>query len=165
LGSLILRPAARSVLFAEPTYRKDWSMKRLVATTVALAFGIALLSAPTVALSKPGNSCNPPAGHGRSGCHRVTAASKTKKKAVKKPVAPKATVKKAAPKRAATKPAAAVAPAVVVPQPTTAVVTTPAAPATDVAIAAPVRAEPAVVTPPAPAPQPWWVALWHLITG
>ena len=47
-------------------------MKKVVATLVGLAFGVTLLSAPTAALSVPGNSCNPPAGHGRSGCHRVT---------------------------------------------------------------------------------------------
>lgn len=47
-------------------------MKKLVATLIAIAFGTALLAAPTTALSVPGNSCNPPAGHGTSGCHRVT---------------------------------------------------------------------------------------------
>jgi hypothetical protein len=47
-------------------------MKKVVATLVAVAFGATLLSAPTVALSVPGNTCNPASGHGRSGCHRVT---------------------------------------------------------------------------------------------
>jgi predicted secreted protein len=47
-------------------------MKRVIATLIAVAFGATLLSAPTVALSHPGYTCNPPSGHGRSGCHRVT---------------------------------------------------------------------------------------------
>ena len=47
-------------------------MKRFIAGLAALSFGVMLLSAPTVALSVPGNTCNPPAGHGRSGCHVVT---------------------------------------------------------------------------------------------
>lgn len=48
-------------------------MKKVVATLIAVAFGATLLSAPTVALSHPGNTCNPASGHGVSGCHRVTA--------------------------------------------------------------------------------------------
>jgi hypothetical protein len=47
-------------------------MKRFIASFAALAVGVTLLSAPTVALSTPGKSCNPSAGHGNSGCHRVT---------------------------------------------------------------------------------------------
>ena len=47
-------------------------MKRIVASLIALAFGTTLLSAPMVALSVPGNTCNPEAGHGTSGCHKVT---------------------------------------------------------------------------------------------
>jgi len=48
-------------------------MKRIAATLITVAFGATLLAAPTTALSVPGNSCNPAAGHGTSGCHRVTA--------------------------------------------------------------------------------------------
>jgi hypothetical protein len=49
-------------------------MKKYLVALIAVAFGATLLSAPTVALSHPGNTCNPAAGHGVSGCHRVTVA-------------------------------------------------------------------------------------------
>ncbi len=48
-------------------------MKKAVLALVAIAFGATLFSAPTTALSVPGNTCNPAPGHGVSGCHRVTA--------------------------------------------------------------------------------------------
>jgi len=60
------------MLFAEEPIEGILSMKKLVATFVAVAFGVALFSAPTAAISHPGYTCNPPSGHGRSGCHRVT---------------------------------------------------------------------------------------------
>jgi hypothetical protein len=45
----------------------------IVLSVVAASFAVALLLAPTVAVSHPGYTCNPPSGHGVSGCHKVTA--------------------------------------------------------------------------------------------
>jgi hypothetical protein len=75
-------------------------MKRLpiVALIGALFLAVPLL-APISAVAHPGKTCDPPAGHGSSGCHRVTA-SKPKATAKPKPkvatVRPKTVVKKAA---------------------------------------------------------------------
>ena len=155
-------------------------MKKLVATLVAIVFGATLLSAPAVGISVPGNSCNPPAGHGRSGCHRVTvsaapSAAQTRAKAAAQAAArAKAQAKaKAAQKRAAEKRAArAAAKAAAAQQAADALAAAQAAPATTPATVtleatrAPIVPAVAKLTVPAPAkpaPEPWWLALWHLI--
>jgi hypothetical protein len=68
-------------------------MKRLpiVALIGALFLSVPLLT-PGTAVGHPGNTCNPPAGHGGSGCHRVTVAKP--KVTVKKPVVVKKAVVK-----------------------------------------------------------------------
>lgn len=133
-------------------------MKRLVMPLVSLAFafavGTVVLTAPTVAVAHPGNTCNPPAGHGRSGCHRVTTSSTSganaKANAAAKRAAAAARARAAAPKPRAAAPTAAPAP-------------TPPASPTPVAVPA---ANPAAATVPAPkAPVPWWIALWHFLFG
>lgn len=157
-------------------------MRRLTASLVVSAFavavGVALLSAPTVALSHPGNSCNPPAGHGRTGCHRVSASSPTASASAKAMAARKraaaaraaAASKKAAAVRAAaaSKKAAAARAAAALKKAAAAqaaVQATPAIAATAPASEQPAPAVTALVPVKAPAPVPWWVALWRLLVG
>ena len=155
-------------------------MKKFAATLVAIVFGATLLSAPAVGISVPGNSCNPPAGHGRSGCHRGTASAGPSAAQIKANAAAKAAARaktrakaKAALKRAAEKRAAkAAAKAAAAQQAADALAAAQAAPATMPATVtleatqAPIVPAVAKLTLPAPAkpaPEPWWLALWHLI--
>lgn len=151
-------------------------MKKLVASLVgavfALALGIVLLSGPSTALAHPGNTCNPPAGHGRSGCHRVTASSTAAARArasarvaaARKAAAAKrariaraVAAKRAAAARAAAAASAAAAKAAAVASPTIDA-TTPVGPPSAVSeIQAPVV--------PAPTPMPWWLAIWKFFVG
>ncbi len=85
-------------------------MKRLpiLALLGALLFSVPLL-APGAASAHPGNTCNPPAGHGNSGCHRVAASAPSPSP---RPASqPKARVKKAPSRRVARRAAPAPAPA------------------------------------------------------
>jgi hypothetical protein len=156
-------------------------MRKLITSLMTFAFvgaiGVALMTSPTTAISHPGNSCNPSAGHGRSGCHRVTTSSaptaaqnqavqaralakaqarahrravaKAKAKARKRAIARKhAAAKRRAAAKAAAKAAAAQAAQAAAPAP---IPVTPA----DAAAASPRTAEHA----------PWWVELWRLISG
>jgi hypothetical protein len=163
---------AHPMLFAaKAPIERNRSMRRLVASLVAGAFafaiGLALLSAPTAAVGKPGNSCNPPAGHGRSGCHRAAASSSTAGAKAKAAAAARkraaaqaaAAAKAAAAKRAADAQAAAAA------QAAASVQGAPAIAATAPAEAQPVPALATPATPQAPAPVPWWIALWRLLVG
>ena len=162
-------------------------MRKLITSLMTFAFvgaiGIALMSSPTTALSHPGNSCNPSAGHGRSGCHRVTASSgptAAQKQAVRaralvqaRAAAHKRAVAKArvaahkravarrraiAKKRSAdAKAAAANAAAAIDASRAAAVATAASIPVTptDVASASPRTEE----------HTPWWVALWRFVSG
>jgi hypothetical protein len=118
-------------------------MKRLVVSLVTSAFtlglGAALLSSPTAAVGHPGNTCNPPAGHGRSGCHRVAARPKAPTKPAKK-LAPKAPAKATVHRQAAT-----------------AMPVTPSAVGTAPASLVPLH--------PTPARLPWWLQVWHFLFG
>jgi len=57
-------------------------MKKKVLITLVLSVFVftIVLGLNTKAIAHPGNSCNPSAGHGRSGCHRVSTSSTTKAK-------------------------------------------------------------------------------------
>jgi len=122
-------------------------MRRLTATLVSTAFllilGVALLSAPATAVGHPGNTCNPSAGHGNTGCHRVTAPSgaSTAKAAARRRATQHATALRTATakRKAAARPAAA-------------------------ALTAPAPSAAAPIRPPA-APEPWWLAFWHYLFG
>jgi hypothetical protein len=162
-------------------------MRKLITSLMTFAFvgaiGVALMSSPTTAISHPGNTCNPPAGHGRSGCHRVTtstAPTAAQNQAVRARALAKARVaahkravaqaeaaarkaaarrhaiakKHAAAKRAAAAKAAADAAAAAQAAQAATPASVPATP-TDVAAASPRTAEHA----------PWWVELWRLISG
>lgn len=120
-------------------------MKRLATALVASAFaltaGVALLSGPAVAVAHPGNTCTPPAGHGRSGCHQVTASPSAASQA--KATAAAQAKTQAAQRQAVAKRASAAAAAPV----------TPPAPVTVPGVAK------------APVSAPWWIALWHFLVG
>lgn len=143
---------ARTALFVG-SKQKGPPVKRLIAFSItslfALGLGIALLSAPVVAVGHPGNTCNPPAGHGRSGCHRVTVSSRTAARpavaagAQKRAASAQSPVgtKKAAPK-VVTSTAGSAVPSVAATAPASLVPLHPAAPR-----------------------LPWWLQIWHFLFG
>ena len=139
-------------------------MKKLAATLIAAAFGAALVFAPTSGIAVPGNSCNPPAGHGRSGCHRATtsAPSTRSQTPARKPRAKVKTVAKSItgqPASLSPTQAAADQHALDVQM------MAQAASQAEAAQAA-ARAQvdvPAAPRPAEPANDSWWIALWRLI--
>ena len=142
-----------------------------VAAVFALGLGIALLSPPSSAVAHPGNTCNPSAGHGRSGCHRVTSSSSTaaaKAAAARRAAAARAAaarrvaaVKHAAAVKAAKRRATAKAKARAAAEASAAAAAAAAVPVAPPVVAAPPAAPVAV----AAAPVPWWVAVWRFFTG
>ncbi len=165
-------------------------LQKLATSLVAFAFaatlGFGMLSAPTVALSHPGNSCNPPAGHGRSGCHQVTASStaaaqaqsqaaqaQAQAQAQTAPLARVAAQARADAKaRTARARAAAMARAAAV-RASDARIAARALAALQAHTAAVAAASAAASTQATPAveanapttPVPWWIELWRIIAG
>lgn len=127
------------------------------AFALAVAFGLAVAVSPATAVAHPGNTCNPPAGHGRSGCHRVTVAPAPARTVHRTVTAPRPMVRRSAPKPA---------PRRVTPPP--AAPAQPAFPATPATQPAPPAPAATVVAPPATlpaAPAPWWVSLWRVVVS
>jgi hypothetical protein len=59
--------------------RRSWLLALGATIAVVMALGIAAWVTADPATAHPGNTCNPPAGHGNSGCHKVTTATTVKR--------------------------------------------------------------------------------------